>query len=169
MSNPKDADRTFFFQYCEVDDQKGGLEEWNVHSSFGECDVLKGHAQATFGVLIQRLSRYYIVNVMTLLFLMSSLSFALFVLNLEDFGERAKIFMAISLTQVTFKLSVENKLPKVAYSTAFDHYAITCQALLFTIAIENAVVAQMSKTDGELAKTVELICGVAFACIWLGW
>ena len=46
----------------------------------------------------------------------------------DDFSERAKIFMAISLTQVTFKLSVKNKLPKVAYSTSFDQYAISCQA-----------------------------------------
>merc|ERR1719473_1421898 len=65
MVTPKDADRTFYYQYCEVEEQKG-LEEWNVHSPFGECDVLNGHARVSFGVLIQRLSRYYVVNVLIL-------------------------------------------------------------------------------------------------------
>jgi len=168
MCAPKDSNRTFFFQYCEVETQKG-LEEWNVHSSFAECDVLDGHAKVSFGVLIQRLSRYYVVNVMVLLCLISSLTFSLYVLETEDFGERAKIFMAISLTQVTFKLSVENKLPKVAYSTSFDQYALSCQALLFTIAVENAIVAQIAKHDSLLARQIELLFGFLFAIIWVCW
>merc|ERR1719181_1820513 len=101
--------------------------------------------------------------------MISSMTFSLYVLRTEDFANRAMIFMAISLTQVTFKLSVESKLPKVAYSTSFDVYAMSCQALLCLTAVGHAVVAQLAKDDLTFAHTVELYLGLAFAGLWVTW
>eukprot|EP00746_Dinoflagellata_sp_MGD_P025891 gnl/MRDRNA2_/MRDRNA2_160972_c0_seq1.p1 gnl/MRDRNA2_/MRDRNA2_160972_c0~~gnl/MRDRNA2_/MRDRNA2_160972_c0_seq1.p1 ORF type:complete len:551 (-),score=105.57 gnl/MRDRNA2_/MRDRNA2_160972_c0_seq1:209-1861(-) len=168
MASSKDSDRAFYYQYCEVEEQKG-LEEWKVHSNYGESEVTDGRPQVTFGVLIQRRSRYYVVNVLLLLFMISSMTFSLYVLRSEDFANRAMIFMAISLTQVTFKLSVENKLPKVAYSTSFDVYAMSCQALLCLTAVGHAVVAQLAKDDLDFAHTAELYLSLAFAGLWVTW
>lgn len=102
MSRKKDADRTFCFQFCDISDLRG-LDEWQAHSSFGERDLLNGHARVTFGVLIQRLSRYYVLNLILMLFLCASLCFTLYAIEPQRYAERAKIFMVLSLTLVDRK------------------------------------------------------------------
>merc|ERR1719281_1809650 len=99
----------------------------------------------------------------------SSLTFTLYAIELEKYSERAKIFMSLSLTLVTFRLTVEKQLPKVSYSTLFDQYSLSCQGLLISIAVGATLCCEMGKTNMEDAKFFEGIMCVAFAAIWILW
>jgi hypothetical protein len=122
MRSRKDRDRTFCFQYCEVD-SKIRLAEWIVHSTFGECDQTDRGSRTSLGVLIQRLSWYHIINVVSMLCCITTMLFCFYAIDLTLYHERTKINVSLLLSLVSFKLSVENKLPKVAYSTKFDQYS----------------------------------------------
>lgn len=168
MKNKKDRDRTFHFQFSEVDELRG-LDEWQANSTMHETKLSDKGPCMNFSVLVQRLSRYYIVNVLLMLCVCSSLTFSLYVIDLEQYAERAKIFMGLSLTLVTFRLTVEKQLPKVSYSTLFDQYALSCQGLLIIIAVGATICCEMGKTNMEDAKFFEGIMCVAFAAIWILW
>lgn len=47
--------------------------------------------------------------------------------------DRLRFCISILFAQTTFRLSIDSKLPIVAYATAFDHFAMACQFLLLSI------------------------------------
>ena len=107
MHSHDDRHCCFFYRGCEVD-REITLDEWHIHSTFAEAATVEGLARIGFGVLVQRISRYYVVNVMTILFCISSLTFSLFVVDVTAFFDRAKVYMTILVTQVILKLSIGN-------------------------------------------------------------
>ncbi|CAJ1333676.1 unnamed protein product, partial [Effrenium voratum] len=85
------------------------------------------------GLLIRRASRYYVVNIMLMLGLISSIAFAIYTVHVSLFWERAEVFLGIFPLIVIFKMSAQAKLPRVGYSTKFDAFATACQMLFLVI------------------------------------
>jgi hypothetical protein len=180
--------QTFMFQYCEVDD-KLQLDEWEISEKPAFSTMMKQDAASiqdtvTCGILVRRCSRYYNVNVLAPLGLISSLTFATYIISVEDFWERAEIFVGIFPMTIIFKMVVQTKLPRVGYMTKFDIYGFSCQVLFFIVVFEcmlaSAVIkfSQMSNAClppyGEddvvkLVKDVEAVVWRGFAVVWLAW
>jgi len=131
--------RSFFFQYCEVDGQLQ-LDEWQVHSQPAFSTLTKHDSPSIqdtvmCGVLIRRNARYYVVNILGMLGLISSMAFAIYTIDVWLFWERAEVFLGIFPLTVVFKLSAQGKLPRVGYSTKFDRYATSCQILFLAVVL----------------------------------
>merc|ERR1712023_462903 len=83
--------------------------------------------------------------------------------------DRAKVFMTILATQVTFRLTVEEKLPKVPYSTACDRYLDACQGIFFMFVVGNALATSLAQGNHELGVQVELIFASVLSASWIIW
>eukprot|EP00927_Polykrikos_kofoidii_P037630 TRINITY_DN3182_c0_g1_i1.p1 TRINITY_DN3182_c0_g1~~TRINITY_DN3182_c0_g1_i1.p1 ORF type:complete len:1974 (+),score=294.55 TRINITY_DN3182_c0_g1_i1:155-5923(+) len=133
------GNRSFVYQYCELESQLK-LDEWTVHDQPAFVNLSKMETPTLentviCGVLIRRCSRYYVCNIMSILGLISSLTFGVYLIDVRDFWERAEIFLGIFPLIVIFKLSAQAKLPRVGYSTQFDHYTSSCQCLYICIVL----------------------------------
>lgn len=129
--------RSFVFQYCEVDEGLS-LDEWYLcpdpaFSTLTKQDAPSIQDTVMCGLLIRRASRYYVVNIMLMLGLISSIAFAIYTVNVSLFWERAEVFLGIFPLIVIFKMSAQGKLPRVGYSTKFDRFATACQTLFLVI------------------------------------
>eukprot|EP00747_Dinoflagellata_sp_TGD_P057227 gnl/TRDRNA2_/TRDRNA2_150537_c4_seq1.p1 gnl/TRDRNA2_/TRDRNA2_150537_c4~~gnl/TRDRNA2_/TRDRNA2_150537_c4_seq1.p1 ORF type:complete len:765 (-),score=99.96 gnl/TRDRNA2_/TRDRNA2_150537_c4_seq1:55-2349(-) len=132
-----DRNRSFLFQYCEVDGQLQ-FDEWEVHakpaySSITKTDSTSIQDTVMCGVLVRRNCRYYVVNIMFMLWLISTLAFSVYVIDVRDFWERAEVFLGIFPLLIVFKISAQHKIPRVGYQTWFDRYATNCQRLFLMI------------------------------------
>jgi len=134
-----ECNRSFMFQYCEVEGQLK-LDEWEVHpqpafSTLTKHDSPSIQDTVMCGVLIRRCSRYYVVNIMGMLCLISSLAFSIYTVDVWLFWERAEVFLGIFPLIVIFKMSAAGKLPRVGYSTKFDRFANRAQGLFLVIVL----------------------------------
>ncbi|CAE7560393.1 CLASP [Symbiodinium natans] len=187
--------RSFLFQYCEVDDGLS-LDEWYVYpdpafSTLTKHDAPSIQDTVMCGLLIQRASRYYVVNIMLMLGLISSIAFAIYTVDVSLFWERAEVFLGIFPLIVVFKMSAQGKLPRVGYSTKFDHFAMACQMLFLIIVMGcmaasfasniklwfhscQALPAEVELTEEDLAnidvmRHVEHICMFVLIGLWMLW
>jgi len=180
--------RTFVFQYCEVDD-KLKLDEWEVSKIPAYNTLMKEDAPSiqdtvTCGIIVRRCSRYYVVNVLAMLFLISSGIFTTYTINVEDFWERAEIFVPLFPMTIIFKMVVQTKLPRVGYMTKFDVYAFSCQVLFFVVVFEcvvaSAVITYLQRLQACLPPfgeedVVNLVAAVeawvvrGVMVVWLAW
>ncbi|CAE8681971.1 unnamed protein product, partial [Polarella glacialis] len=140
----RDHGRVISCQFCHVH-REIHLDEWNLLGSFSYADRPDGRARVQFGVIIGRAYWYYVVNVLITLVLIASASFAGYVLMPLPPYDRLRFGVSILFAQTTFRLSIENKLPKVAYATAFDHFAMFCQLLVLAILAGNVIVVVLSE------------------------
>jgi len=91
---------------------------------------------------------YFIWNFVLIMMLITTLSFAPFCM--EGYSGRFKLFFTLMLTQVAFKFSASNNLPKVSYLTYLDKYVISCMAFMFTMSIWNAVITTIASYQTEI-------------------
>lgn len=173
LRHKKDQERTFFLQYCDVDENLH-LEEWEIcrtlHSSYSKLEMPDERECAFFGILVQRSSQFYTTNVMLMLCLITSLCFLCFVLGVSELVNRGKIMMSIMPSLVLFRLSTDEKVPKVPYFTTFDTYAASCFVLFWVIALGNVAVATLSAGPAAgAARTLEAIIGSIAGLLWILW
>ena len=76
-----------------------------------------------------------------------SLSFTAFAIPREELGDRMSIVLTLLLTAVAFKLVIADALPKVSYFTALDKYMNAMFALLFIVAVENGISAELTRMN----------------------
>lgn len=181
--------RSFVFQYCEVDEGLS-LDEWYLcpdpaFSTLTKQDAPSIQDTVMCGLLIRRASRYYVVNIMLMLGLISSIAFAIYTVNVSLFWERAEVFLGIFPLIVIFKMSAQGKLPRVGYSTKFDRFATACQTLFLVIVMGCMAASFIPNVPtwfrpcnsegpvvfaGEaLLAEVEHICCYVLISMWLAW
>ncbi|CAK0817586.1 unnamed protein product [Prorocentrum cordatum] len=166
----RDRDRVLACQFCRVDESIR-LEEWQIMRSFAHSDSPDGRARIQFGVMISRRYWYYLVNVFITLIAIVTSSFTGFVLPDSYIFDRLRIGVAVLFAQITFRLSQDNKLPKVAYATIFDQYAMFCQLTVLGIIFGNIVTSMLGQgvlgqSAVAAAGTVDLAFACLFFCIW---
>jgi len=181
--------RSFMFQYCEVDGQLQ-LDEWTVHPKPGFSTLTKHDAPSIqdtvmCGIIIKRCCRYYVVNILGMLCLISSLVFAIYTIDVKDFWARAEVFLGVFPVTVVFKMSAQGKLPRVGYSTNFDLYASSCQ-ILFMVIVLGCMVASLTlnlprwwsacgasedydEAVVEIVGKVENYFALGLLLLWLAW
>ncbi|CAE7189341.1 HTR3A, partial [Symbiodinium pilosum] len=139
----RDRDRAIFCRFCHVDSQIR-LDEWSILGTYFDSDRPDGRARVQFGVIIGRGYMYYVMNVLITLCAIASSSFAGYFLQVTPPFDRLRFGVSILFAQTTFRLSIDSKLPIVAYATAFDHFAMCCQLLLLSMIVGDVLVAMLA-------------------------
>jgi hypothetical protein len=195
-----DSNRSFLYQYCEIEGQLK-FDEWAVCPQPAFSCVTKHNAESIqdtvqCGVIIRRCPRYYVVNIITMLCLITLLSFSPIAIisdnSSTEFWMRAEVFLGIFPLIVIFKLSVQARLPRVSYSTWFDKYANWAFRLFMFIvayAVAGSSVSVVSSwhtdmdcnsllgdddkdqahEEAEFVRQIELYLAAVLAVLWIGY
>ncbi|CAE7895994.1 HTR3A, partial [Symbiodinium sp. KB8] len=167
----RDRDRAIFCRFCHCDSQIR-LDEWKILGTFFDSDRPDGRARVQFGVVIGRGYMYYVTNVLITLCAIASSSFAGYFLQVAPPFDRLRFGVSILFAQTTFRLSIDSKLPIVAYATAFDHFAMCCQLLLLSMIVGDVIVAMLADRwfhfgGMEAARIVDKIILFTLMPLWL--
>jgi len=167
----RDRDRAVFCRFCHVDSQIT-LDEWKLLGAHSHADRPDGRARVQFGVVIGRGYMYYVLNVLLTLCAIASSSFAGYLLQLKPPFDRLRFCISILFAQTTFRLSIDSKLPIVAYATAFDHFAMCCQLLLLSIILGDVIVVMLADRwfgfgGEETAQIVDLVFISTLLPLWI--
>jgi hypothetical protein len=82
-----------------------------------------------------RKPRYYIQNIVMMMFALSSLGLLSFVMDIADLGDRVATVLTVILTAVAFKFIIDGALPKVPYNTVIDYYILGSTLSLALMAV----------------------------------
>lgn len=132
------------------------------------------------GLLIRRCSRYYVQTIMSMLFMIGSLSFSIFSFEPFEFYNRVQVFVFLCQLMVIFKIYTSAKLPRVSYSTDFDRYSTSCQLLFIFIVYGSVASASALSWSGcsadpnecqmtDLVRKVEGYALLILVTLWLAW
>ena len=108
------------------------------------------YSSYAFEFHIKRKYTYFLTNIVCLMFLISLLSFTTFFVSPDSIGDRLGVILTLLLTAVTFKFVVSQSLPPVSYLTVLDWYVLSTVVFIFSVAIENSVVAKMERKSHQL-------------------
>ena len=101
------------------------MSEWHVltpHIAGANPNVPLNRKRATVNLRVRRLSRYYLFNVVLMMWFISKLGLTAFVMDVDDLGSRVTTCITLLLTSVAFKFVLSSSLPKVPYNTLLDLY-----------------------------------------------
>ena len=79
----------------------------------------------------KRLRSFFYFNVLLPIFLITSLVFSCYAIDISDYSDRLNVSIIVLLTLAAFRFSLQESLPKLSYLTVFDKYNIT--GLIFVI------------------------------------
>jgi len=135
-----------------------GMAQWNIidlsqrttsENVGGTSDRI---SQVVFTILVKRRYGFYIWKVFVPLLLMVTVSWTIFWMSLDDFGNQILVAITTILTVIAFAFSIESNLPKVPYVTYIDAFFLCCYFFVFLTVIELMVVNIVLRTGGrELA------------------
>ena len=74
-------------------------------------------------VYVARHWKFYAWNIFSILFIITTLSHFVGVVDESEFTERLPNLFTMLLVSVAFKLAVASQLPAIAYQTMIDNYA----------------------------------------------
>eukprot|EP00808_Paulinella_micropora_P009677 g10113.t1 len=129
----------------------------------------KGQSYSTLiiKVRVQRLWKFYLVNIAMIVFFLSTASLFGFVYELseENISSRMDVNLTVILTVVVFKQSIMEKLPRVPYQTKLDRYVLLCFFFVFVVITENVTVWKFAPEDK--IYWVDHLCFYALTALWV--
>ena len=79
-----------------------------------------------FRITLQRKCRWFVVNHLLLIGLLTTLVFYVFVIPPTEVADRASVSFTLLLTVTAAKLVVADSLPRLSYLTVLDKYMLAC-------------------------------------------
>eukprot|EP00457_Paulinella_chromatophora_P009270 gb/GEZN01009332.1/.p1 GENE.gb/GEZN01009332.1/~~gb/GEZN01009332.1/.p1 ORF type:complete len:416 (+),score=42.68 gb/GEZN01009332.1/:29-1276(+) len=119
---------------------------------------------AVMVIKMQREPKFYLWNVVGILFLLVVASFSVVGSPPSEFGDRQSISVTLVLAAVAFKLVVSSMLPPMPYNTYLDYYVLLSFMLLSLGMLENVVVVKLDNQD--LAESVDFYYCAVGAGLW---
>jgi hypothetical protein len=98
----------------------------------------------------RRFAGYYLKNIISLLFILSVISWAQYIVPPYILNDRLQISITLFLAQVAFNFVVVEQLPKISYGTYLSVYFIMCYALLGVGAVVNVISFLVNRYSCEL-------------------
>mmetsp|Transcript_45089 Transcript_45089/g.119665 ORF Transcript_45089/g.119665 Transcript_45089/m.119665 type:complete len:363 (-) Transcript_45089:279-1367(-) len=118
--------------------------------------------QVVVTVLAKRQPRFYEVNVMLMVCVLTTISFVTLWMNQDgDLGNNIMITLTLILTIVAFRFSISAKLPTVSYMTVLDKYFMVCFLLLMMIVINVLMCAV------KVPKEIQLYADIFVGGFWI--
>ncbi|ESN93036.1 hypothetical protein HELRODRAFT_189657 [Helobdella robusta] len=96
-----------------------------------------------------RRPEFFIWNILIVMFLICSLSFATFAVGVGLPQNRLQLSFILLLTTVSFKFVVNQSLPMISYLTYLDKYILSSMAILCCICVWHAVVTAIQNSINE--------------------
>jgi len=123
-----------------------------------------------------RLARYYIQNIVAMMFSFSILGLLAFVMEVQDLGDRVSTVLTVILTAVAFKFVIDGSLPKVPYNTVIDMYILASSLTLAAMALVCVIPSFTIWGDESRQIQVNRYLGIGSACfiifellVWWVW
>lgn len=112
------------------------------HDILGDHNV--GFQRYIVQIRVERRYMYFVYNVFTPIFFMALLTATTWSINPTISGERIAATFTLLLSLIAFKFAIAQHMPLVPYLTYLDQYMIMAFLSIVSVAIENAVCAQIS-------------------------
>jgi hypothetical protein len=93
-------------------------------------------SQVEMNIRVKRRYGFYIWKVFVPLILMVAVSWTIFWMSLEDFGNQILVAITTILTIIAFAFAIESNLPKVPYVTYIDAFFLCCYFFVFLTVVE---------------------------------
>lgn len=154
---------------CFVDEQ-----EWELRE-FVESEIRKVSKEFTgsknvvypflvFKTLAMRRAGFFVWNIILIMTIISSLSFATFAVERNLPQNRLQLAFTLTLTGVTFRFVTNQQLPKISYLTRLDKYILYCMVFNYLVTAWHAIVTLISD-DGTQADC-DLYFFIGFAVFY---
>lgn len=137
-----------------------GKEEWDLMDHVITKDSTSSDESSKVSIIsysfysfefhIKRKYTYFLTNIALLMFLISLLSFTTFFISPDSLGDRLSVILTLLLTAVTFKFVVSQSLPPVSYLTVLDWYVLSSVIFIFSVAVENSIVARIKNAKYQM-------------------
>jgi hypothetical protein len=108
-------------------------------------------SQVQFTLLVTRRFGFFIWKVFVPLLLMVTVSWTIFWMSVDDFGNQILVAITTILTVIAFAFSIESNLPKVTYVTHIDAFFLCCYFFVFLTVIELMAVNMVLRSRGREA------------------
>nr|XP_022321663.1 uncharacterized protein LOC111123552 [Crassostrea virginica] len=130
---------------CFVDEQEWELREFvdseirKVSKEFtGSKNVV--YPFLVFKTLAMRRAGFFVWNIILIMTIISSLSFATFAVSRNLPQNRLQLAFTLTLTGVTFRFVTNQQLPKISYLTRLDKYILYCMVFNYLVTAWHAIV-----------------------------
>lgn len=101
-------------------------------------------------VIIERHPQYFITNVFVPMFLFVTIACMNNIIPLTEIAERLNFTLAMILTLIAFKFSINAMLPQVAYTTLLDHYLMTGFFITCILVFEDAAMWHILRDHAKI-------------------
>lgn len=132
-----------------------GMAQWRIlglsqrttqESVGGTSDQV---SQVEMNIQVKRRFGFYIWKVFVPLFLMVAVSWTIFWMSLDDFGNQILVAVTTILTIIAFAFAIESNLPKVPYVTYIDAFFLCCYIFVFLSVLELMAVNVALRNSGR--------------------
>ncbi|PNW70114.1 hypothetical protein CHLRE_17g706200v5 [Chlamydomonas reinhardtii] len=165
-SNPTEAVLFFrdgFLLRSSWDYRGYSIQHWLSHPSLSGRG--KQYSNLQFSLHFSRVATYYAYNTLLPLWLLTSLGFCAFSLDVSaSAGDRLSLLVTLLLTAAAYKIVVSSALPLVSYLTRLDWYVLVAFGLLVLLTVETAAVSTVA--DGELRRTLDWALAAGLGGAW---
>jgi hypothetical protein len=132
-----------------------GMAQWDIRGLIQQAseETIDGTtdriSQVRITIHVQRRFGFYIWKVFIPLLLMVAVSWTIFWMNLDDFGNQILVAITTILTVIAFAFSIESNLPKVPYVTYIDAFFLCCYFFVFFTVLELMAVNMVLRRKGR--------------------
>ena len=119
----------------------------------------------TIRMSVKRKFKFYIYNLLPIMFLITALTFSSFAVEAESYISRIHISLTLLLTSVAFKYNVQQYVPRVSYLTLIDKYIMWSMIFQSLVALRNIISGFLS--NSELLSSFEWMSGVIAVLLFL--
>jgi glycine receptor alpha-3 len=157
----------------EVLGDSARLPEWKLESiQVRELDKYYGFVDASFSryrieILVSRRSGFYVWKVIAIEVMIVMLSWAVFLLDSGELGNRLAVSVTLLLATVAFSYVISGITPRISYLTLLDWFLLGCFALIFLSAVESVVVYFLRRRGKGAATQVDRWSLAAFPVFFL--
>ena len=114
---------------------------------------------------IARRVGYYIWKIMSVLVMLVVLSWAVFLIDPADIGNRMAVSITLFLAAVAFAFVTSGLIPRISYLTLLDIYILGCYVLLFLAPVESLLVYRLR--NGSRARRIDRLALWGFPAAFL--
>ena len=152
-------------------------QEWELQShlltTFGETQLEPGisddkYPTCSIQMHVKRRSSHYMYNVVSVMLLITAMTFSSFLFAPDDLGDRLQIILTLLLTSVAFKYVTIQSLPKVSYLTFLDKYVLGCMFFQFMLSIQASVSSLLRNKIRDKFEWVSICLAITFFTVFHG-
>eukprot|EP00959_Pyramimonas_sp_CCMP1952_P178065 3721956-Pyramimonas_sp.AAC.1 len=124
------------------------------------------YSRAYIALTTSRKPMYYIWNVFLMVFILGTLSFTIFSVDVNEPADRLSNMLTLVLALVAFKLVLSQSLPAISYLTILDVYTFASLSVMFFISVGAAALPNPNLGEDELRDADRTLCALA-AFLWI--